>query len=164
MNAIATETNALDYSTDLTDAEWAILSPLIPDPTWFPNLQEPQHTTRDMWNAIRYRTRTGCAWRLLPHEFPPWSTVYKCYQRWTRAGVLDDVHEALRHAVREHEGRSSEPTAAILDSQSVKSTDMGGPTGFDAGKKGQGTQTPSRRRRARAAARRRGDGSVGTGP
>jgi len=86
-------------------------------------------------DAIRYRTRTGTAWRLLPHDFPPWSTVFKCYQRWTREGVLDAIHDTLRRTVRRAAGREPEPTAAILDSQSVKSTDVGGPKGFDAGNK-----------------------------
>src|SRR5690349_16042469 len=119
------------YPTDLTDEEWALVEALIPPPIWIPNLQEPKHHTREFLNAIRYRTRTGVAWRSLPHDFPPWSTVFKCYQRWTRGGVLDMVHDTLRRSIRVAEGRDPEPTAAILDTQSVKSSDVGGPRGFD---------------------------------
>ncbi len=123
------------YPSDLTDAEWAILEPLIPPPAWLPNLQEPKHAPRELLNAIRYRTRTGVSWRQLPHDFPPYSTVFKAFQRWTRAGVLDAAHDELRRRVRVAEGRDERPTAAILDSQSVKSTDVGGLRGFDAGKR-----------------------------
>jgi putative transposase len=123
------------YRSDLTDAEWDILRELIPEPVWIANIQKPLHSSREMLNAIRYRTRTGCAWRLLPNDFPPWSTVQKRYYLWREAGVFEAMHTALRNAVRVMEGRKVEPSAAMLDSQSVKSTDVGGPKGFDAGKK-----------------------------
>jgi putative transposase len=129
----------------LSDEEWLLIEPEIPPPVWFENLQEPLHTPRELLNAIRYRTRTGVSWRSLPHDLPPWSTVFKWYQRWTQDGVLDAIHDSLRRRVRVAEGREPEPTAAILDSQSVKSTDVGGPCGFDAGKKGEGTQAASAR-------------------
>jgi putative transposase len=152
------------YPTDMTDEEWAQIEALIPPPVWITNLQEPVHTSRELLNAIRYRTRTGTAWRLLPHDFPPWSTVFKRYQRWTADGVLESIHDELRRRVRVAEGRMTEPTAAILDSQSIKSTDVGGPCGFDAGKKGEGTKAAPARRRARHAAGRRGDAGVGPRP
>ena len=151
------------YPSDLTDAEWALIAELIPMPTWLPNLQEPKHHPREFMNAIRYRTRTGTAWRLLPHDFPPWSTVFKCYQRWTRKGVLDAIHDTLRRAVRAAAGREPEPTAAILDSQSVKSTDVGGPRGFDAGKKGEGAKAPSSGRRTGAHSRHHRYASIDAG-
>lgn len=123
------------YPSDVTDEEWAIVCPLIPEPAWFPNLQEPRHTAREMLNAIRYRTRTGVSWRQLPRDFPPYSTVFKTYQKWTRDGVLDATHSELRRQVRASEGHREEPSASILDSQSIKSTDVGGVRGFDAGKR-----------------------------
>lgn len=133
------------YPSDLTDDEWNIIGELIPDPVWAENMQEPKHSSREMLDAIRYRTRTGSAWRLLPHDFPPWSTVQKRYYQWRDAGVFSLVNAALRDAVRLMEGRRVEPSAAMLDSQSVKSTDVGGPKGFDAGKKGEGSQAPPAR-------------------
>lgn len=127
--------NRRRYPSDLTDAEWELLERVIPAPEWFPNLQEPMHSAREMLNAIRYRTRTGVAWRQLPHDFPPWSTVFKTFQKWNREGVIEAAHDELRRRVRAAEGRGEQPTAAILDSQSVKSTDVGGVRGFDAGKR-----------------------------
>lgn len=133
------------YPSDLSDEEWALVESDIPSPVWFENLQEPRHTPRELLNAIRYRTRTGVSWRSLPHDLPPWSTVFKWYQKWTERGVLDALHDSLRRRVRVAEGRDAEPTASILDSQSVKSTDVGGPRGFDAGKKGKRSQAASPR-------------------
>lgn len=161
--AIPERPSRRSYPSDVTDAEWELVAPLIPAPIWLPNLQEPKHHPREFLDAIRYRTRTGTAWRLLPHDFPPWSTAFKTYQRWTREGVLDAIHNALRRAVRVAAGREPEPTAAILDSQSVKSTDVGGPTGFDAGKKSEGTQAPSSGRRDGAHSRRNHYPSIDTG-
>ena len=134
------------YASDLTDDEWEVVADIVPAPVWIPNLQEPLHPSRELLNAMRYRARTGTAWRLLPHDFPPWSTVMKRYLQWRNNGVFEAVHDALRSMVRVAEGRAPEPTAAILDSQSVKSTDVGGPSGYDAGKKGQGSQTSRSRR------------------
>jgi putative transposase len=133
------------YPSDLTDDEWALVESELSDPQWYPNLQKPQHPPREFLNAILYRTRTGVSWRSLPHDFPPWSTVFKWYMRWSRDGDLDRMHDRLRERVRQAEGRQSAPTAAILDSQSVKCTDVGGPTGFDAGKKGKRSQAASAR-------------------
>lgn len=151
------------YPTDLTDQEWELVEPLVPEAEWYPNLQEPLHSAREMLNAIRYRVRSGAAWRSLPHDFPPWQTVARRYYTWRDEGVIDEIHDVLREVVREVEGRAPDPTAAILDSQSVKSTDVGGPCGFDAGKKGQGAKAPPARRRNGVAARRARDGRLGPG-
>lgn len=152
------------YPSDLTDEEWARIEHLIPQPVWVENLQEPLHDAREMLNAVRYRTRTGVAWRSLPHDFPPWQTVARRYYTWRDHGVIDTLHEALRDEVRKAEGRSRDPTAAILDSQSVKSTDVGGPCGFDAGKKGKGTKAAPARRRARSPSDRARYARLGAGP
>jgi putative transposase len=131
-------TNRGAYPSDLTDAEWEILEPLIPPRIAHPNLQVPIHSNRELMNAIRYRTRTGCAWSSLPHDFPPSSTVYKAYQKWARTGVMKDIHDELRDRARMLEARNVEPTAAVLDSQSVKGSAQGKGYGYDAGKKVKG--------------------------
>lgn len=126
------------YPTDISDAEWKILEPLVPPAIAFPNLQEPKHSRREILNAIRYRTRTGCSWRMLPHDFPPWKTVFNTYRGWAKSGTMKVIHDALVEQVRLQEGRNIEPTAAIIDSQSVKGSAQGGGYGYDAGKKVKG--------------------------
>lgn len=130
-----TRPNRRSYPSDTTDEEWNVIADLIPVPFWQPTLQEPLHHPREMLDAIRYRTRTGCAWRLLPRDFPPWQTVMKCKYRWTEDGTIERIHDALVRRVRVAEGRNPEPTAGVIDSQSVKSSGNGGPGGFDGGKK-----------------------------
>jgi putative transposase len=152
-----------EYPSDLTDEEWLLVADDVPPPVWFEPLQEPRYGSREVLNAIRYRTRTGVAWRSLPRSFPPWSAVFKRYQKWTEEGVLDALHDKLRRMVRVAEGREAEPTAAILDSQSIKSTDVGGPRGFDAGKKGEGAQAPRACRRAGIDPRGTGHACLGSG-
>ena len=112
------------YPTDLTDAEWAILAPLIPGPK--PGGRPREHDMREILNAIFYLLRAGCPWRMLPHEFSPWSTVHWYFRTWRRSGLWEEINAALRDQVRLRSGRSSTPTAAIVDSQSARTTEKGG--------------------------------------
>jgi transposase len=114
------------YPSDLTDAEWALVGPMIPAPR---QGGRPRETDmRAVMNAVRYVLRTGCQWRQLPKDFPPRSTVYNYFWEWTRYGTLDRIHHALLMQVREVEGRAASPSAAIIDTQAVKATEKGGAT------------------------------------
>ena len=127
---------ASGMNTDLTYAEWALVADLFErDGQWG---APPRHERRHMVNACCYVLRTGCPWRLLPKTFPPWQATYKSFSRWAAAGVFEAMHDRLRQQWRERVGRAQEPTAAIIDAQSTRSTAQGGNTGSDAGKKVKG--------------------------
>jgi transposase len=122
----------------LTDRQWAVIEPLLP-------IRDPRHGGRPLkfdrrliLDTILYVLRTGCAWRLVPHDLAPWDAAYRWFHAWTADGTWRRVHEALRERVREADGRDRQPTAAVLDSQSAKSAEGGEAFGYDAGKRVRG--------------------------
>jgi putative transposase len=112
------------YPSDLSAAQWLLIEPLIPPAK--PGGREREVNMREVFNGVLYLLRTGCSWRQLPHDLPPWGTVHYYYRLWRIAGVWEQMNDALREKVRLKEGRAAEPSAGIIDSQSAKTTEKGG--------------------------------------
>ena len=119
--------NRPSYDPDMTDAQWVLAAPFVLSSKTEGRTGRPlQHERREILNALFYQLRSGCAWRLLPHDFPKWTSVYAYFRVWKRDGTLQQMNDALGKQVRQQEGKALTPSVAIIDSQSVKTTQKGG--------------------------------------
>lgn len=117
------------YPTDLTDKQWALVEPLLPKET---RGRKPVHPRREMLNALLYLARTGCQWRMLPHDLPPWEAVYAFWRRLVAQRALERINDALRIQIRLQEDREADPSVVIVDSQSVQTAEKRGPAAWTA--------------------------------
>jgi putative transposase len=131
------------YPSDLTDQEWEVIQSVLPQAKGGKTGRPRDYPLREIWNAIFYQARTGCQWRYLPHDFPPHGDVWEHFCRWRDAGLIEAVHDALRGKVRTKEGRELTPSAAIIDSQSVKTPQKGGPTATTPARRSKGASVTS---------------------
>jgi len=157
--------STLRYPSDLTDEEWALVAPLIPPPK--PGGNKRTRVMREVVNGLMYVLSTGCQWRAIPKDLPPRSTVYGYFDLWDHDGTVQRLHHALFVPCREQAGREASPTAAIIDSQSVKGAEKGAlhrPGGLRRGQEGQGDEAPCPGRHTRLADARPRAGSRCAGP
>src|ERR687896_512682 len=131
----------LTYPTDLTDEEWQLLKPLLPPDK--AGGRPRKYPMREGMNGIQYVLRAGCAWRLMPHDLPQWQTAYQTFRAWRQDGTWLRIHDQLRDEVRTRMGRHPQPSAAIIDAQTVKTTDKGGPTAMTARRSSMGASAIS---------------------
>lgn len=137
----------MSYPTDLTDEQWHAIRSLVPQPK--PGGRPAKYPRHKIVDAILYQARNGAVWRGLPHDLPPYRIVFHYFRRWQRDGTWDRIHGRLRTRARQLAGQRPKPAAAIPDSQSVKTTEQGGPKGYDAGEKNRRPQAARGRGHAR---------------
>jgi putative transposase len=131
------------YPSDLSDGQWFNIEHLFERPRRGPGGRPRDYELREIVNAMFYLARGGCSWRMLPHDFPPWKLISYYFYTWRDAGLIDRIHGILRTDLRTLEDREATPSACVIDSQSAKTTEAGGPKGYDAGKKNRRAQAAS---------------------